>query len=108
MRRDARLRERRLPGRRGIDAEVQLPSLLHLGVGFNLVDEDALSSIAAAFPSLTSLDLCHNGLSDTRRVLTCLRDGSPSRAVDTLRAAPHAIGWSTATSAAAQAPAEGS
>ena len=68
---------RRLPGRREIDAEVQLPSLLHLGVGFNLIDEEALSSIAEAFPSLTSLDLCHNGLSDTRRVLTCLRDRLP-------------------------------
>ena len=51
---------------------VSLPSLLHFGVGCNQLDENGLKSIAIAFPSLTSLDMCHNGLSQTAEVLEIL------------------------------------
>ena len=52
--------------------EVCLPSLLHFGVGCNYLDESGLRSIAKAFPSLTSLDMCNNGLSQTTEVLDIL------------------------------------
>ena len=45
---------------------------LHFGVGCNQLDENGLKSIAIAFPSLTSLDMCHNGLSQTAEVLEIL------------------------------------
>lgn len=56
----------------------QLESLLHLGVGYNMIAEDALTSLSHAFPSLTSLDLCNNHLSDTVKVVSTLQQTLPS------------------------------
>ena len=58
-------------------APIQLTSLLHLGVGFNEIGEEALNALAAAFPSLTSLDLSNNYLSDTEAVVLTLQRDLP-------------------------------
>ena len=57
--------------------QAQLPSLLHLGFGYNAIDEDALASLASAFPSLTSLDLCNNYLTDTVAVVSTIQRDMP-------------------------------
>ena len=56
---------------------VTLPSLLHFGAGCNGLDENGLMSIAKAFPSLTSLDMCNNGLSQTKQVLDLINESLP-------------------------------
>jgi hypothetical protein len=56
---------------------VTLPSLLHFGVGCNGLDERGLASISNAFPSLTSLDICNNGLSQRKEVMDILSNELP-------------------------------
>jgi hypothetical protein len=64
---------------RGIKAAApaQLVSLLHLGVGYNTIGEEALTALTGAFPSLTSLDLSNNYLSDTDAVVSTLQRDLP-------------------------------
>jgi hypothetical protein len=55
-------------------AGMALPKLVHLGIGYNEVDNDVLKGFPATFPNLLSLDISYNHLSTFQQSMETLRE----------------------------------